>query len=116
VSHLRLVSDAGSRSPSSGGSSTAAAAGSRNRPPQLRLVADTGSRYRPPVPRSAVRPVSIMPRWVSLTVSAGAALASILVAVIGFEAGAPSLGSRLDPFPGGQSAWAEAERYETTRP
>jgi hypothetical protein len=50
-----------------------------------------------------------MPRWVTLAVSAGAALASILVAVVGFEGGSPELASGLDPFSGGKPAWVQLQ-------
>ncbi len=109
MSHLQLVSDTEPGSLLSHESSASSAASSRDRPAQLRLVQNTGSRYRPPVRRAPPRLGSIMPRWVTLAVGASAALASLLVAVIGFEAGAPRLPFELDPLSGGQPAWVQLQ-------
>jgi hypothetical protein len=52
-----------------------------------------------------------MPRWISLAVGSGAALASILVAILGFSAGPPGLASDPGHFIGGPSAWVQLQPF-----
>jgi hypothetical protein len=108
---LRLIPNSGSAflggAPGRGLSPDASGRGT----PRLRLVSNTGSRYRPQAARLKRRSTLVLPPWVSLAVATSLAIASALVAVSGFSSGAAGLAAELNPVSGGPPPWAQPQPF-----